>query len=158
MVKKEDLERIYKKAFRELKQKGIRLNEGDLICPNILALEKNLKANEMIYLCSYYTNHKSIEKADEFAKEFSKKQLYLYKKRLCELGFIEKVELSPEELKTETIKLSHKGNVCEWCGKRSYVLQKHHFPIPSKEGGKETVDICPNCHCTFHLLEGKKYK
>ena len=48
--------------------------------------------------------------------------------------------------------------ICEWCNGRSYVLQKHHFPIKRCDKGKETVNICPNCHYEFHYLSEVKYK
>jgi len=45
------------------------------------------------------------------------------------------------------------GNkVCEWCGGKSLVLHEHHYPIQKKDGGTETVNICPNCHYEFHHL------
>lgn len=74
----------------------------------------------------------------------------LYKKHLY----------TPEKLKIKTANeakdfvLLHKneGSVCEWCGERCYVLHKHHYPIPKKFGGTETVNICPNCHSVFHFI------
>ena len=43
------------------------------------------------------------------------------------------------------------GNVCEWCKGYTTKLHKHHYPIPRKDGGKEIVNICPNCHYEFHM-------
>ena len=62
-----------------------------------------------------------------------------------------------KEAKDFTINNSHSGKVCEWCGKESYVLQKHHYPVPYHLGGKDTVNICPNCHYTYHaVMEDKE--
>lgn len=68
-----------------------------------------------------------------------------------------------EPLSYESIKdqiLSQKGEgekVCAWCGCKTTSLHKHHFPIPKRMGGKETVEICSNCHNEFHVLEGEIY-
>ena len=48
------------------------------------------------------------------------------------------------------------GKICEWCGCKTTVLHKHHYPIPKRDGGKETVNICSNCHMEFHAKEAKK--
>ena len=56
--------------------------------------------------------------------------------------------------------LSEKGEgekTCAWCGCKTTLLHKHHFPIPKRMGGKETVEICSNCHNEFHVLEGQIY-
>jgi len=42
------------------------------------------------------------------------------------------------------------GKVCQWCGIKTAILHKHHYPVLKSRGGKETVDICPNCHSEFH--------
>ena len=71
--------------------------------------------------------------------------------------------IRPEQSPYESIKeqiLNSKGEgskVCAWCGCKTTSLHKHHFPIPKRLGGKETVDICSNCHNEFHVMEGKIY-
>lgn len=40
--------------------------------------------------------------------------------------------------------------ICEWCNSQVITLESHHYPIPKSEGGKKTVDICPDCHSAFH--------
>lgn len=42
------------------------------------------------------------------------------------------------------------NSVCDWCGIKTSVCHKHHYPIQKKDGGKETVNICPNCHNEYH--------
>lgn len=74
---------------------------------------------------------------------------YTLRKKGC---LSETKKLSPNDAKEMTIKIANKGSKCEWCGKESYVLQRHHFPISAKNGGTETVLICPNCHYTYHQL------
>lgn len=41
-------------------------------------------------------------------------------------------------------------NACEWCNVNTVVLHDHHYPIYKKDGGKQIVKICPNCHHEFH--------
>lgn len=43
--------------------------------------------------------------------------------------------------------------ICEWCGIKCHVLHDHHFPIPKREGGKDTVRICGTCHANYHYVE-----
>ena len=38
---------------------------------------------------------------------------------------------------------------CAWCGTEASSI-KHHYPVQKQDGGKETVDICPNCHQFVH--------
>jgi len=45
------------------------------------------------------------------------------------------------------------GNrICEWCGYKSTVIHRHHYPISRRDKGTEIVNICANCHCEFHHL------
>lgn len=76
--------------------------------------------------------------------------------KLRRLGLINDTLFSfnnPEDAKKFTIKHSHKGFVCDWCGKESFLLHSHHYPIPANKGGKNIVNICPNCHYTYHKVK-----
>lgn len=42
---------------------------------------------------------------------------------------------------------------CSWCGIKTNVIDKHHYPIPRSEGGTEVIEICPNCHAEYHRCE-----
>ncbi len=69
----------------------------------------------------------------------------------------EEIAFDYEDIKNAV--LSSKGTgekTCEWCGCKTSVLNKHHYPVPKRDGGTETVNICSNCHNEFHLREGKK--
>lgn len=46
---------------------------------------------------------------------------------------------------------------CEWCGGQSPALQRHHYPLPRSEGGKDTVKICGSCHAEFHFYESDPF-
>lgn len=68
-----------------------------------------------------------------------------------------------KQLPYESIKeqiLNNKGDgekICAWCGCKTTLLHKHHYPIPKRMGGTEIVYICSNCHSEFHVLEGEIY-
>jgi hypothetical protein len=76
-------------------------------------------------------------------------------KWLTENYYIEASASTPEQLKRMVIECN-KSEVCEWCGDKVFMLHEHHYPIPKREGGEDTVRICPNCHSTFHQLEIKR--
>lgn len=151
----EDLEKIFNVIKKDNKDYKEHVKRGDLYIPHILL--SKFKINEIFYICDYYMNDKNIIETDKRMKKMglSKNQLYLVKKKLKNLNIIKSKRLNISELKKETIKLSHKGYKCEWCGKSCYILHDHHYPIPKKDGGTEIVRICPNCHYTFHKLESE---
>ena len=77
---------------------------------------------------------------------------------LSDNGFIklEKNESIVIELKNKKLDgLGYGRNICEWCGIRTAVLHKHHYPIQKSNGGNAVVNICPNCHHEFHYSEIK---
>ena len=41
---------------------------------------------------------------------------------------------------------------CLFCGYKKTTLDEHHYPIRAKDGGANTISICPNCHRLFHEL------
>jgi hypothetical protein len=49
------------------------------------------------------------------------------------------------------------GSSCSWCGYSTPILHEHHYPIPKREGGKQIVEICANCHSEFHYLAESKF-
>jgi hypothetical protein len=46
---------------------------------------------------------------------------------------------------------------CTWCRTATVRLHEHHYPVRKKDGGTETVSICPNCHSEFHALTDDKW-
>lgn len=42
---------------------------------------------------------------------------------------------------------------CSWCGVKTTTMHYHHYPLSKKNGGKNTIPICPNCHHEFHYNE-----
>lgn len=116
-----------------------------------------LNISEKYYLAFYEKFNGDISKVDCIMQtQVSSRTLLTVRKHLEELGIIEqKLALSPEEAKQYAILNSHRGIKCEWCGRESNVIQKHHFPILAKNGGKDTVNICPNCHYTYHKVMGE---
>lgn len=153
----EEFDNIFKKIREENSDFDERVKSGDIFVPHAILLNNDLKIAEQLYLASYYCNGKNIKKTDEMFM-FTKEKLTRIKKKLYKLNFLSKTVKSPETLKKETIKNSHKGNKCEWCGQECYILHQHHFPISNKDGGTDLVNICPNCHYTFHKLEVETYE
>jgi len=51
-------------------------------------------------------------------------------------------------------KLKNKDYIsgCIFCGISHITLDEHHYPIRAKDGGVNTITICPNCHRHFHEL------
>lgn len=153
----EEIEKDIKKILKEVNNVNELIERGDLILPLSLIRDMTLRFDEKVYLFYYYIFDKNIYNADTYSK-LKREQLKLIKKRLCELGYITKKVNNVELLKEKTILLSHSGYKCEWCGNECYILHKHHYPKSLQEGGKNIVNICPNCHYTFHSLEGDGYE
>lgn len=153
----EELDKIFENIKKENNDFELRVKNGDIYIPHKITLDKRLNTKQMLYLASYYCNNKDIKKTDELS-QLNKYQLYSIKKKLFEYGYLNLKINNIENLKKETIKKSHIGKKCEWCGHECYILQEHHYPIPSKDGGNKVVNICPNCHYTFHKLESEIYE
>ena len=76
--------------------------------------------------------------------------------KLREHNLIEYKKSLPRQIRDNVLNVDIKNmKVCNWCGGKSIVLQKHHYPIPRAKGGTEIVSICPNCHYGFHYLENQ---
>jgi hypothetical protein len=91
--------------------------------------------------------------------KFSHPMIRDYLKGLAIAGFLKEMPLlSGEEVKailcgkTPQRIAAYLTHQCEWCGCFTGYLHNHHYPIPRKQGGEETVSICPNCHSEFHYL------
>lgn len=125
--------------------------------PQEILEDKSLTASEKLYLSLLKVYN--IRDADKIiCLDISQKTLENIKTKLEKhgyLNFIKQHEKDVYKAKEMTIKFSHNGYKCEWCGQKCYVLHKHHFPVSAKDGGTETVDICPNCHYTFHNIIGR---
>ncbi|MGE4510066.1 MAG: hypothetical protein AB7D43_03085 [Sulfurimonadaceae bacterium] len=46
---------------------------------------------------------------------------------------------------------------CLFCGYSKTFLDKHHYPVRQKDGGIETIRLCPNCHREFHMFADYKF-
>lgn len=134
--------------------------EDNLFIPHALLRNKELSINEKFYIAIIYNFHSDKYLLSKWMNEktFSRPLLLRMKHHLRKIGLSDLLELvsptrtSAEDAKEFTIKNSHKGYPCEWCGEESFLLHKHHFPVPRKDGGTEIVNICPNCHSTFHMV------
>lgn len=122
-----------------------------VMLPKYIHIPK-LSAIEIVYLS--LVDMWGIEDADDICSQLiSRRNLFRIKKEMLERGLLKgKPKITPQELKKMSVEKSRKGNKCEWCGEECYVLHEHHYPIPERLGGTETVKICPNCHYTYHSL------
>jgi len=70
---------------------------------------------------------------------------------LIRKGYIRKFEYSTD---IEIFQSISKGTLfktgCVLCGYNKCTLDEHHYPIRAKNGGEDTVSLCPNCHRLFH--------
>lgn len=120
-----------------------------------------LTVSEKMYLGLYETAKGDITKVDDVMLEMvSRTTINKIKSKLSDLHLIDLSHnkfICKEDAKNFAINNSHSGKICEWCGKQSYILQKHHYPIPHYLGGTDVVHICPNCHYTYHaVMEGEE--
>ena len=82
-------------------------------------------------------------------------------KEMVESGLFDYSIADPKERKQLIVNnkdMKDKGvgiKTCNWCGYNCTKLHSHHYPIQKKDGGTETVDICPNCHAEYHSLKFK---
>jgi hypothetical protein len=78
------------------------------------------------------------------------------KQYLSRVGILQRKEYTNTKI-LEMIKNKEYGycvpKTCEWCGTKTLIIHKHHFPTPKIMGGTRTVNICPTCHTEYHLLE-----
>lgn len=141
---KQSLEQLRKEVY------PIKIHYNDYYYPY------KLSNNDKIYLELYRSAGCDTYKADLLMSDLvSTATIRTIKRGLISLGLVKRTDISnTEDAKEFTIKNSHVGLVCDWCGNTSYVLQKHHYPIPASKGGTDTVDICPNCHYTYHKVFG----
>lgn len=115
-----------------------------------------LTTNEKLYLALYENAGGDVRKVQLVMEDIvSAHTVHKIKMHLADLGLIQiSNRLTPEEGMRFAIFNSNKGLVCEWCGKESYILHRHHYPILASRGGQDTVRICPNCHATYHYIMG----
>jgi hypothetical protein len=72
-----------------------------------------------------------------------------YIRRFEEEGWIELHDITAERRYPAT------GWICEYCGKESSTLERHHI-VPKAEGGPDVcenlIDLCPDCHTKMHAI------
>lgn len=120
--------------------------------PKEIWLDKRLNINAKYYLSIYKQCFNNEEETDLIMLEVvSINTINSIKKMLEKYNLLKKITNS-EEAKNIVLKNKGQGKSCEWCGAKTYALQRHHYPIPKHKGGKETVLICPNCHYEYHSI------
>lgn len=73
-------------------------------------------------------------------------------KSLKEKGVLRSFSMSDQEAYIFLKKGDFESSACHFCGFSGCSLHQHHYPIRNKDGGKETIPLCPNCHSLFHDL------
>lgn len=95
---------------------------------------------------------------NQIAKNISSTTNYVSNamKQLVEHGYIHEISIEDivGHLKNKGLQGLGSGvYTCTWCGIKTNVVDKHHYPIPRAKGGTEVVEICPNCHAEYHRCE-----
>ena len=73
-------------------------------------------------------------------------------KSLKEKGVLRSFSMSDQEAYLFLKKGDFKNSGCHFCGFSDCPLHQHHYPVRNKDGGSETIPLCPNCHSLFHNL------
>lgn len=111
-------------------------------------------------IVSLFSNDNDIHNDNDNENEVSSSVRLTNRPRIVDNTQMTELEAidSYEALKNEIMENKDQGDkVCEWCGCKTTVLHRHHYPVPKRMGGTETVQICSNCHHEFHIAEGQKY-
>lgn len=88
---------------------------------------------------------------DSYTRMIKRLEAYPYiQTRRTPYGISYNVVKAHKRFKNVIYQKNPKGKPCEWCDDHSLAIQKHHYPIPEKDGGKKTVDICVVCHAIYH--------
>lgn len=69
---------------------------------------------------------------------------------LIRKGYLKRHETYTDIEAFELLNSSNSVNGCLFCGFNRCTLDKHHYPIRAKDGGLDTINLCPNCHRMFH--------
>ena len=127
---------------------------GNIIRDDRLKPKCKLIYSELLYYCDnkglYYKNYNLFSKL----YRVNRTTVMEYFKSLEKLNYIETIN-NKNYIVGELKSLNFKGKgfgdkVCEWCEINTVVIDKHHYPIPKIEGGKETINLCPTCHMAYH--------
>lgn len=129
--------------------------------PKEIWLREDLSIQEKVIISVLRDKNIKFKSRKEAAEFF-----FVSQNRYCEIlrnlvdkKLIVNKQFEYKDLKDIVIASKNKGDkTCEWCGCKTTILHAHHYPIPRRLGGTETVNICPNCHYEFHDLENGRYE
>jgi len=157
--RKKEIEKIFIEIKNSVEWRK-KILDNNIFVPHVLFKIKELNIKDKFYVSCYYLYDKNISTTDEemIKMWLTNEQIKRIKRKLFKLWLIDKCkDRTYEELKIETLKLRKIWKNCDWCDEKCYILHQHHYPIAKNKGWKEIVNICPNCHYTFHSLEQKYY-
>lgn len=138
---------------------------GKPVMDCLLKEEKQIKDNNLIIYI--YNNIKDNTNINNTVKEYIEHirgeyiDIYNDNERIVNESstnrqIIKKYMALKDAVIAESISLPDRGKEkCEWCGNMVLNIENHHFPIPKRLGGVETVRICHDCHKKFHDYETK---
>ena len=116
--------------------------------PVSLKVRKLTDSNSTINLTLIY--YGKIQNLSKHQIRTLKERGYLTSTPIKEIDILKELKKkTPQKINSDIGYISE----CVWCGTETLVIEKHHYPIPKKDGGKEVVDICPLCHTEFHFLK-----
>lgn len=120
-----------------------------------LGIKYNLSLQELAIYDYIMKNKKwtydSIIKDNPLLYISNKKTIYKKIQKLKDLKLISFTKLSDKQV-YDILNKSDSKDGCLFCGYNRCSLDKHHYPIRAKDGGKDTIKLCPNCHRRFHEL------
>jgi hypothetical protein len=124
--------------------------------------ELGLKESIILYIIDKYKNDYGIDididTLNIEAETFTIKTTRNLINKLNKNGVIEILKMDPEEMKNilANKNFTNKGigtKICQWCNCKTILVHEHHYPIPKRLNGTETVKICPSCHYEYHHLQ-----
>lgn len=145
------------------------MHNGAVVIPShILQSDKISRVNKLVFgiflrdsiarphldiNSSYISNEIDLSRPSITTKINSLKDLDLIEKKYETPQEIKDMVTTRRQVEDKGSPLYSNGKQCEWCEVFFPVLDSHHYPKPKSKGGKEIVDICPNCHQLFHYFE-----
>ena len=83
---------------------------------------------------------------------FTKESISRSISNLIRKGYLIRVKKYSDNDAFKTLNKKSSDVGCLFCGFSEVTLDNHHYPIRAKDGGEDTIRLCPNCHRKFHEL------
>lgn len=116
---------------------GLSPNEGAILCV-LNSRNEKLTTQELVAALPILRN--------------KKKTLQNKMNKLADKKIITQRKYTDEEVYHQLRKGNFSENSCHFCGIDDLILHSHHYPVRNKDGGTNTIKLCPNCHTRFHMI------